>query len=374
MAWLLGMKRRKMRAAQPAAIPLSTRRRQPLQEDPHEPPDAPFPRRQRPPRLDRTRRFGYPHPAPPIPEPTRSLPMPSLPADFHREFTVALLQLPANPSGQDLLPLAIEAIRKAAMLGANVCVLPELFRSPYFCQEMEPRHFDLAEAVPGPTTELLANLARELNVVIIASLFERALPGLHYNTTAVLDADGTYLGKYRKSHIPDDPLYLEKFYFAPGDSDFPVFQTRFAKIGVLICWDQWYPEAARLCALKGAELLVYPTAIGTIPTEPEEEHARQLQAWQIVQRGHAVANGLYVVAVNRVGQEGQIDFWGHSFCAGPQGEMLAEAGATQPETLLVKIQPQHLADVRHIWPFFRDRRIDLFADLTARQIPKGSSK
>jgi N-carbamoylputrescine amidase len=284
-------------------------------------------------------------------------------------FKLALHQLAANPTGADRLEHAIASVREAASRGAQICVLPELFRSPYFCQEMEPRHFDLAEPIPGPATERLAALAGELGVVIVASLFERAMPGLYYNTTAILDADGTLLGTYRKAHIPDDPLYCEKFYFAPGDSDFPVFQTRFAKLGVLICWDQWYPEAARICALKGAELLVYPTAIGRIASEPPDEQARQLDAWQTVQRGHAIANGLYVAAVNRVGVEAGIDFWGHTFCAGPQGEWLAEADDQQETTLLVECDLTRLADVRNIWPFFRDRRIDAYAGLTARQLP-----
>ncbi len=288
---------------------------------------------------------------------------------FDPTFTLALHQLAANPTGADYLDRAIASVRAAAAQGANICVLPELFRSPYFCQEMEPRHFDLAEPVPGPTTERLGKLAAELGVVIVASLFERAMAGLHYNTTAVLDADGKLLGKYRKAHIPDDPLYCEKFYFAPGDSEFPVFQTRFAKLGVLICWDQWFPEAARLCALKGAELLVYPTAIGKIASEPADEQARQLDAWRTVQRGHAIANGLYVAAVNRVGVEAGIDFWGHTFCAGPQGELLAEADDRTEATLLVQCNRAHAADVRNMWPFFRDRRIDAYDGLTTRQLP-----
>lgn len=284
-----------------------------------------------------------------------------------KTFRLALLQLAANPRGTDHLELAIAAVRAAAAQGAQICVLPELFRSPYFCQEMDPRHFDLAEAIPGPTTQTLGALAAELGVVIVASLFERAMPGLYYNTTAVLDADGSLLGSYRKAHIPDDPLYCEKFYFAPGDSDFPVFETRFARLGVLICWDQWFPEAARICALKGAEVIVYPTAIGWIASEPADEHARQLDGWKTVQRGHVIANGLYVAAVNRVGLEGAIDFWGHSFCAGPQGDLLAEGGDGGPETLHVTCERDRMLDVRNIWPFFRDRRIDAYAGLGVRQ-------
>lgn len=284
-------------------------------------------------------------------------------------FVLALLQRPANPDGSDHLAAALVDIRTAAARGANVIVLPELFRAPYFCQEMDPRHFDLAEAVPGPTTDVLGALALELGVVIVASLFEQAMPGLYFNTTAVLDADGAYLGKYRKSHIPDDPLYLEKFYFTPGDTGFGVFQTRFAKLGVLICWDQWYPEAARLCALHGAEILLYPTAIGWMASEPVDDQQRQLDAWQTVQRGHAIANGLFVAAVNRVGAEGQLQFWGHSFCVGPQGEFLADASDAQAETVLVPIDLARLREVRDMWPFFRDRRIDLFGGIGARQLP-----
>lgn len=291
-------------------------------------------------------------------------------------FTLGLLQLRANPNGADQLDHAIEQIRAAAALGAQIIVLPELFRFEYFCQEMEPRHFDLAEAVPGPTTARLGELARQLCVVIVASLFEEAAPGLYFNTTAVLDADGAYLGSYRKSHIPNDPLYVEKFYFAPGDTGFRVFETRFAKVGVLICWDQWFPEAARETALRGAEVLVYPTAIGTIDSESDEEHARQLDAWHTIQRGHAIANGLYVAAVNRVGREAGIDFWGRSFCAGPQGEMLAQASRTEGEALVVRCDRNRMRDVRNWWPFFRDRRTDLYTGMTRRYIatPKDHSE
>jgi N-carbamoylputrescine amidase len=283
---------------------------------------------------------------------------------------LALLQLPANPAGVDALPLAVDAIRRAAADGAQVVVLPELFRGPYFCQEMHPRHFDLAEPVPGPTTDRLGQVAAELGVVIVASLFERAAPGLHFNTTAVLDADGQYLGRYRKSHIPDDPLYAEKFYFAPGDTGFRVFKTRFATLGVLICWDQWYPEAARETVLRGAEVLLYPTAIGRIDSEPADEHARQLDAWLTVQRGHAIANGVFVAAVNRVGREDHIDFWGHSFCVGPQGEWLAQLGET-PDTAIVDCDLARIGDVRSWWPFFRDRRIELYTGLQRRWLAGG---
>ena len=281
-------------------------------------------------------------------------------------FNLGLLQLAANPTGADLLAVGETAVREAAAAGAQIAVLPELFRSPYFCQQMEPAFFDLAEPVPGPTTARLGLLAAELGVVIVASLFEQAAPGLYYNTTAVLDADGSYLGKYRKSHIPNDPLYAEKFYFTPGDSGFRVFATRFAQVGVLICWDQWFPEAARLTAMQGADVLVYPTAIGRIDSESDDECARQLDAWRTVQRGHAIANGLYVAAVNRVGREAGIEFWGHTFCAGPQGELLAEAGSVAAETIIVECDRSRVRDVRNIWPFFRDRRIDAYGGLDRR--------
>jgi N-carbamoylputrescine amidase len=282
------------------------------------------------------------------------------------EVRVALIQLEANAEDRDYLPLAEERLREAAARGGQILVLPELFRAPYFCQQMTPEHFRYAEAVPGPTTERLGALARELEVVIVASLFEERAPGLYHNTVAVLDADGTVAGVYRKSHIPDDPLYYEKFYFTPGDTGFGAIATRYGKVGVLICWDQWYPEAARLTAMAGAEVLIYPTAIGTIEEEGEEQHAMQRDAWRTVQRGHAIANGVYVVAVNRVGQEGELTFWGGSFCAGPQGEVLAEASAEAAETLVVTCTRGRVRETRDVWPFFRDRRIDLFGGLTRR--------
>lgn len=281
---------------------------------------------------------------------------------------LAAIQLRANPDDVDFLDLACDRLREAAAAGAQVLVLPELFRGPYFCREMDPKHTARAESIPGATTHRLGSLAAELGVVIVASLFEREMAGLYYNTTVVLDADGSLLGRYRKSHIPDDPLYYEKFYFAPGDSGFGVFHTRFGVIGVLICWDQWYPEAARLTALQGAEILIYPTAIGTIDDEGPAEHARQLDAWVTVQRGHAVANGVYVVAVNRAGREIELDFWGNSFVAGPQGEVIARAGADAEQTLIVDIDRARIGAVRDMWPFFRDRRIDLYGDITRRSI------
>lgn len=281
-------------------------------------------------------------------------------------FVLALVQLPANPQDLDYLDLAEAELRKAAAQGGQILVLPEIFRTPYFPQQMTPDHHRYAEAVPGPTTDRLAALAEELEVVIIASLYEEAAPGLYFNTTAVLDADGRYLGAYRKTHIPDDPLYFEKFYFTPGDGGYKVFETRYAKVGVLICWDQWFPEAARLTAMKGAEVLVYPTAIGTIDAEGPEQHALQLDAWQTVQRGHAVANGLYVAAVNRVGREGELGFWGHSFACGPQGEFLADMSAVEPGIAIVRCDRQRMRDTRNWWPFFRDRRIETYDDLSRR--------
>lgn len=288
------------------------------------------------------------------------------------QFTIALLQLPANADGSDRLSAAMAAVREAAGLprqGGLVCVLPELFRAPYFCQTMDADQFDLAEPIPGPSTAKLSALAAELQVVIVASLFERVAPGLYANTTAVLDTDGQLAGIYRKSHIPCDPQYEEKYYFTPGDTGFRVIATRVARLGILICWDQWYPEAARLTAMQGADILLYPTAIGAIDGEGSEEHARQLDAWQTIQRGHAIANGVFVAAVNRSGREpgpnGGIDFWGHSFCVGPQGEWLARAGSA-PETLMAVCDRSRIEQVRRWWPFFRDRRVDLYGGLTQR--------
>lgn len=281
-------------------------------------------------------------------------------------FVLGLIQLPANPNDEDYQELAEQEIRQAAAKGGQILVLPEIYRTPYFPQQMTPDHHRYAEAIPGPTTERLAKLAQELEVVIIASLYEEAAPGLYFNTTAVLDADGSYLGSYRKTHIPDDPLYFEKFYFTPGDQGYKVFETRYAKVGVLICWDQWYPEAARLTAMKGAEVLVYPTAIGTIDEEGPEQHEMQRHAWQTIQRSHAIANGIYVAAVNRVGREGELGFWGHTFACGPQGEFLADAGNEQPTTLIVPCDRQRTRDTRNWWPFFRDRRIETYHDLTRR--------
>jgi N-carbamoylputrescine amidase len=285
-------------------------------------------------------------------------------------FRIALVQSRCAPEPATNLERAETRIREAAARGAQIICLEELFQSEYFCREENPDLFDLAEAVPGPTTARLALLAGELRVAIVASLFERRAAGLYHNTAAVLGPEGTLLGIYRKMHIPDDPLYYEKFYFTPGDLGYRVFDTPWARIGVLVCWDQWYPEAARLTALAGADVLFYPTAIGWHPAEQATEGPAQLDAWRTVQRGHAIANGLYVAAVNRVGHEGPagggLEFWGNSFVADPQGVLIAQAGADTEETLIVECDRRRIEEVRRNWPFFRDRRVDSFGDLTRR--------
>ncbi len=264
-------------------------------------------------------------------------------------------------------------IRTCALQGAELVVLQELHNGLYFCQTENTDVFDQAEPIPGPSTETFGALAKELEIVLVLSLFEKRAPGLYHNTAVVIEKDGSIAGKYRKMHIPDDPAYYEKFYFTPGDLGFEPIRTSVGKLGVLVCWDQWYPEAARLMAMKGAELLIYPTAIGWESTDTEEEKKRQLGAWVTVQRGHAVANGLPVVAVNRVGHEpdpsGQtngIRFWGNSFVAGPQGELLAELSDKDEEIRIVEIDKTRSENVRRWWPFFRDRRIDAFGGLTER--------
>ena len=268
-------------------------------------------------------------------------------------------------------------IRLAVSQGAELVVLQELHNGLYFCQTANTECFDMAEPVPGPSTELFGKLAKELGVVIVLSLFERRAPGLYHNTAVVLEKDGSIAGKYRKMHIPDDPAYYEKFYFTPGDLGFEPINTSVGRLGVLVCWDQWYPEAARLMALRGADMLIYPTAIGWESSDTAAEKQRQLGAWVTVQRGHAVANGIPVVTVNRVGHEadpsGQtngIQFWGNSFVAGPQGELLAEFGNSEEEVRVVEIDMQRSETVRRWWPFFRDRRIDAFEGLTSRFLDK----
>ena len=261
-----------------------------------------------------------------------------------------------------------EKITKLAKQGAALIVLQELHNGLYFCQEENVNVFDQAEPIPGPSTEFFGQLARQLQVVIVTSLFERRAAGLYHNTAVVLEKDGTIAGKYRKMHIPDDPGYYEKFYFTPGDLGFHPIQTSVGKLGVLVCWDQWYPEAARLMALAGAELLIYPTAIGYDPNDTPDEQQRQRMAWQTVQRGHAVANGLPVITVNRVGKEDGVPFWGTSFVAGPQGELLYEASETEEAEAAVDVDMQRSEQVRRWWPFLRDRRIDNYGEITKRYI------
>ncbi len=266
---------------------------------------------------------------------------------------------------------ALQGVRDAAARGAQIVCLQELFRSQYFCQVEDHRFFDLAESIPGPSTDALSALAAELGVVIVASLFEKRAEGLYHNTAAIIDADGRYLGKYRKMHIPDDPQYYEKFYFTPGDLGFRSWDTRFGRIGVLVCWDQWYPEAARLTAMTGAQILFYPTAIGWLPPEKAEHGAQQQAAWETIQRSHAIANGVYVCAVNRVGHEGDpsggIEFWGGSFVADPGGKVLVQAGGDE-EVLTTTIDLAKVNVSRTHWPFLRDRRIDAYQDITKRYL------
>ena len=287
---------------------------------------------------------------------------------------IALIQKSRTSDIENNILTLKESIKEAAINGAELVVLQELHNSLYFCQVESTDNFDLAEPIPGPSTEFFGNVAKECGVVLVTSLFERRAAGLYHNTAVVFDKDGSIAGKYRKMHIPDDPAYYEKFYFTPGDLGFHPIQTSIGKLGVMVCWDQWYPEGARLMALQGAELLIYPTAIGWESTDTEEEKQRQMTAWQTVQRGHAVANGIPVVAVNRSGHEvdpsGQtngIYFWGHSFVAGPQGEMLAEAGI-EPTTLIVDVDMKRNENVRRWWPFLRDRRIEEFGELSRRFI------
>jgi N-carbamoylputrescine amidase len=261
-------------------------------------------------------------------------------------------------------------VERAAKDGAQIICTQELFRSQYFCQTEDHANFKLAEAVPGPTTTIFQKLARKYKVVLIASLFEKRAAGVYHNTAAIIDADGTLLGLYRKMHIPDDPLFYEKFYFTPGDLGFRSWTTRYANVGVLICWDQWYPEAARLTAMQGAEILFYPTAIGWHPSEKQKYGARQHQAWETIQRSHAVANGCYVAVPNRIGHEildcDGIEFWGQSFVAGTSGEMLAKASSDNEETLIVSVDIAEVDATRTHWPFLRDRRIDAYGGLTKR--------
>ncbi len=282
------------------------------------------------------------------------------------KVTLGLIQMSAGDSPSANLEKALERVEQAAKKRAQIVCLQELFRSRYFCQSENHRNFKLAEPIPGPTTEALGALAREREIVIVASLFERRAAGIYHNTAVIIDADGSIAGIYRKMHIPDDPLYYEKFYFTPGDLGFPSFQTRYAKIAALVCWDQWFPEGARLAALSGAQILFYPTAIGWIPKEPRAVAQQQRAAWELIQRSHAVANGVYVASVNRVGREGKIKFWGNSFVAGPLGEIVSRAGGEREEILLARCDLGKIEATRQSWPFLRDRRIDAYGSLLAR--------
>lgn len=289
---------------------------------------------------------------------------------------VGLIQMACGDDPQANLHATIERIRAAATQGAQIICTQELFQSRYFCKSEAHANFALAEPIPGTTTELMQGLAEELGVVIIASLFEKRTEGIYHNTAVVLDADGRLVGKYRKMHIPDDPLYYEKFYFTPGDLGFRAFDTRYGRIGVLICWDQWYPEAARLTALRGAEIIFYPTAIGWYPRDSDEVQAAQHDSWELIQRSHAVANGCYVASINRTGYEpqpdndpqGGINFWGQSFVADPQGQLLARAASDADELLVVAVDRRRIDNQRVYWPFLRDRRIDAYGELDRRFI------
>jgi N-carbamoylputrescine amidase len=290
--------------------------------------------------------------------------------------TVGLIQMSCGEDPGENLSKLLTRIDEAADRGAQIVSTQELFRSRYFCQTEDHANFDLAESIPGPSTEALSRIAAARGIVIVGSLFERRAPGLYHNTAVVLDADGTLLGRYRKMHIPDDPLFYEKFYFTPGDLGFRSFDTRFGRIGVLVCWDQWYPEAARLTALTGAQILFYPTAIGWHPAEKKEYGVRQHSSWETIQRGHAIANGLYVAVANRIGHEPTpashpgdgIEFWGQSFMADPSGQIITRATVDQEEILLAEVDLGKSDIQRTHWPFLRDRRIDAYHDLTRRFI------
>jgi len=291
-----------------------------------------------------------------------------------RTYTIALIQVALDGKREQNLSKCLEWVKKAAGQGANIVCLPELYSSFYFCQSENTDYFDLAEPADGPSFRAFRQLAQELGIVIIVPFFERRTAGIYHNSAHILDANGAKAGFYRKMHIPDDPSYYEKFYFTPGDTGFCACDTAFGKIGTLICWDQWYPEAARITALQGAEVLFYPTAIGWHPHEKAQYGERQHEAWETVQRGHAVANGVYVAAANRVGLEKSLpdapglEFWGASFIAGPQGEILARASHNREEIITAQVDTAYLEDVRRNWPFFRDRRIDAYGDILKRSI------
>ena len=290
------------------------------------------------------------------------------------KFTIGLVQMRCGLDPKENLDKAAERVIEAAKEGAQIVCLQELFRSQYFCQKEDAATFDLAEPIPGPSTETLCKVARDRGVVVIASLFERRAAGLYHNTAAILDADGAIRGLYRKMHIPDDPLYYEKYYFTPGDLGFRAHDTKFGRLGTLVCWDQWYPEGARLTALKGADVLFYPTAIGWHPSEKQQYGAAQASAWQTIQRAHAIANGVYVAAVNRVGHEGPadggIEFWGGSFVADPFGVIMKEGSRTDEEILVVECDRARIEEVRRNWPFLRDRRIDAYGPITQRLLDR----
>jgi len=290
------------------------------------------------------------------------------------KFKLGLIQMSCGTVVEENLQKALMLIGQAAQRGAQIICLQELFRSQYFCQKQDATIFDLAEPIPGPSTEALASVARQHQVVIVGSLFERRDAGVYHNTAVVLDADGSLLGTYRKMHIPDDPLYFEKYYFTPGDQGYRCFDTRYGRIGVLVCWDQWYPEGARLTALQGAKVLFYPTAIGWHPTEKSQYGSAQHDAWRTIQRAHAIANGVYVAAVNRVGHEGPseggLEFWGSSFVSDPFGVVLSEASNNKEEILVAECDLAHLESVRRNWPFLRDRRIDSYGQIVNRLIDR----
>ena len=285
-----------------------------------------------------------------------------------KELKIGFLQQHNTADVKNNIERLADGIADLAKRGAQLIVLQELHNSLYFCQVEDVNNFDLAEPIPGPSTEIYGELAKRYQVVIVTSLFERRAAGLYHNTAVVIEKDGSIAGKYRKMHIPDDPGYYEKFYFTPGDLGFHPIDTSVGKLGVLVCWDQWYPEAARLMALQGAEILIYPTAIGYAPEDAADEQQRQRRAWQTVMRGHAVANGLPVVAVNRVGDEDGVPFWGTSFVCGPQGEIIYEASENEEESIIVELDLEHSEQVRRWWPFLRDRRIDQYGDITRRFI------
>jgi N-carbamoylputrescine amidase len=293
---------------------------------------------------------------------------------MQESFRIGLVQTSCSLDPNENLEKTVWKVREAAAGGAQVICLQELFRSQYFCREENAELFALAESIPGPSTEYLGKLARELKVVIVASLFERRAAGLYHNTAAVLGPDGEIAGLYRKMHIPDDPLYFEKYYFTPGDLGFGSIATPYGRLGVLVCWDQWYPEGARIAALSGADLLVYPTAIGWHPSEKAQYGAAQLDAWRTIQRSHAIANGVYVAAVNRVGYEGPpehgLEFWGSSFVADPFGQVIAQASCDKEEILIAECDPRRMEEVRRNWPFLRDRRIDAYAPILQRWLDK----